>query len=66
MAGSRPPSVYLDVPIAPDVRQTAEILGCHAQTVYAMIERGDLTAIRVGRLIRIPRHAILELLGESE
>lgn len=58
-----PQGVYGDLPVAPSVKQAAALLGCHPHTVYAMIERGDLAAVRLGRLLRIPRHALLELLS---
>ena len=44
------------VPFAPlllTIPDTARRLQLHEQTVRAMIRRGDLAAIRLGRLIRI-------------
>ncbi len=40
------------------VDEVAERLGVNPQTVRSMIERGDLRAIRVGRLLRIPAEVL--------
>lgn len=45
------------------VPQVAEILACDTATVYRLIERGDLKAVRLGRVLRITQQAINEFLG---
>ena len=35
------------------IRQTADLLGVHYNTVYRMVRRGELEAYKVGRIIRI-------------
>ena len=35
------------------VKETAERLRCHKETVYAMLERGDLAGFKIGSLWRI-------------
>jgi excisionase family DNA binding protein len=48
----RPPSARL-APLLLTVSDTARRLRRHEQTVRAMIRRGDLAAIRLGRLVRV-------------
>jgi excisionase family DNA binding protein len=47
------------------VRETAEAFRVNTKTVYAMIGRGDLRCVRVGRLIRIPRTVVASLLEQG-
>jgi excisionase family DNA binding protein len=35
-----------------NVDEAAAYVGCHSNTVYAAVKRGDLAARRVGRLVR--------------
>lgn len=48
----RPPSVPR-APLLLTVPDTARRLHRHEQTVRAMIRRGDLAAVRLGRLVRV-------------
>jgi excisionase family DNA binding protein len=51
-------------PLTP--KECAEILGVDKKSVYAGIERGEIPAIRLGRLLLVPRPALQRLLrGES-
>lgn len=43
---------------------TAVRLGCSEWLVRKMISRGELRAIRLGRLVRVPEEAIAEKLAE--
>lgn len=43
------------------VKECAEILGIHEQTVRQMILRNELEAVYVGRVIRIPESSIDDL-----
>ncbi len=47
------------------VAEVAAKLRVDPRTVYRMIDRGELPAIRVGRLIRIPTKALETILNES-
>lgn len=40
------------------VQQAAELLQISRSQVYAMIARGDLPSIRIGRAVRIPSDAL--------
>jgi excisionase family DNA binding protein len=51
------PSVAL-APLLLTVPDTARRLRRHEQTVRAMIRRGDLAAIRLGRLVRVLAAAV--------
>ena len=53
----RPPSVRLS-PLLLTVPDTARRLRRHEQTIRAMIRRGDLAAIRLGRLVRVLAAAV--------
>jgi excisionase family DNA binding protein len=40
------------------VDELAAFLRCGRGTAYALIARGDLPAVRIGRLLRVPRQAL--------
>lgn len=42
------------------VEEVQAMLGIGRTTVYEMIRRGDLPALRVGRLVRVPRSRLDE------
>ena len=42
------------------IRETADLLGVHYNTVYRMVRRGELEAYKVGRIIRISDEDIEE------
>ena len=44
-------------------RDLARHLGLARESVYRLVKRGDLPAIRVAGVIRIPEGAVLEYLG---
>ena len=44
------------------VREVAEQLGVHPETIRRQIHEGRLEAVRVGRLLRIPKEALEALL----
>ena len=46
------------------VREAAEQLGMHPQSVYHAIARGDLPAVRVGRRLLVPARALDEFLTD--
>lgn len=48
------------IKLAYSVKETAEILNVHPQTVRNLQYRGELKAVRFGRAVRFTREAILE------
>ena len=47
------------------VQEAARVLRIGRNTCYELIRRGQLPHIRLGRLIRVPRHALMLWLGED-
>jgi excisionase family DNA binding protein len=47
------------------VREAAAILRVGRNQLYQAVARGQLGAIRIGRSIRIPKHALLDLLAAA-
>lgn len=54
-----------DLPAALTVKQTARLWNCSAAAIYDSIQRGDcpVPVLRIGRVIRLPRSAVLEAIG---
>lgn len=48
------------------VEEAAEVLRLKRSTAYALIRRGQLPAVRLGRQIRVPGKALAALAGEGE
>ena len=48
------------------VIEVAELCRIHPATVRAMIERGDLAGVRIGKLYRIPQEAVEQLVRVPE
>lgn len=59
------PELYEDIPPVSDVAGAARILDVSEDTIRRMVERQELGHVRLGRLVRIPRHRILELLDRN-
>jgi excisionase family DNA binding protein len=53
------------LPEALTAREAAAILRVGRNQLYQAIARGDLAAVRIGRSIRIPKHALLDLLASA-
>ena len=47
------------------VREAAAILRVGRNQLYQTVARGELGAVRIGRSIRIPKHALLDLPAAS-
>lgn len=47
------------------VPETARLLRISRNLAYELVARGELPAIRFGRVIRIPRHALDDWVGAS-
>lgn len=45
------------------VQEVAAIFGISPITVYRLVQRGELKAVRFGRRVRIPRSEVERLLG---
>lgn len=41
-----------------NVNEVASLLGCGRTYVYGMIQRGELPAVKLGRLTKVPRCAV--------
>ena len=67
MATATPPEpiVVELLPLLLTIVRSAEVLDVSESTVHRMVKRGQLPTVRVGRSVRIPRHAVLELCGEK-
>jgi excisionase family DNA binding protein len=48
------------------VKEVAAILRVGRNQLYTAVARGELAAIRIGRTIRIPKSAVLDLLTINE
>ena len=62
------PSVPLDLATLPEVltaREAAAILRVGRNQLYQAVGRGELGAVRIGRSIRIPKQALLDLLASA-
>jgi excisionase family DNA binding protein len=50
-----------DLPDLITVEELATWLGVGRNTAYALLARGEVKSIRLGRLVRIPKSALAEL-----
>lgn len=64
LAGS-PVSTLATLPEVLTAREAAAILRVGRNQLYQAIARGELGAVRIGRSIRIPKQALLELLAAA-
>ena len=64
LAGSST-SALATLPEVLTVREAAAILRVGRNQLYQAIARGELAAVRIGRSIRIPKQALLDLLAEA-
>jgi excisionase family DNA binding protein len=53
---------YFDFPPVADIETWSKILGCHPQSLRRAISAGNIKAVRLGRLIKVPRHSVIEWL----
>ena len=49
-----------------DARTFGKLLDLNRETIYLGIARGDLQAVRIGRVIRLPRSQLDTLLIEND
>ena len=45
-----------------DVAEVAEIFEMNTWVIYDLIKRKEMRAVRIGRLVKVPRHVIEEML----
>jgi excisionase family DNA binding protein len=48
------------------VEEAARLLGISPGLAYQLVHRGELTAIKLGRRILVPRHAVEALIGQPD
>lgn len=53
------------IPLVMSVEQLADVLGVSRNTAYGFVKSGSIKSVRVGRIIRISREALLEFLNAS-
>ena len=46
------------------VEEVSQMLGIGRSTVFEMIARHELPVLRIGRLVRVPRHALDDWIAE--
>jgi excisionase family DNA binding protein len=59
------PTSWSEVPLALTVDEAAEILKIGRNGCYALVASGQLSAVRLGRRIVVPREAVERLLAIS-
>lgn len=59
---SRPTS-WAALPLAMSVAEAAKVLGIGRNGCYALVARGQLAVVRIGRRLVIPRQAVEQLLA---
>ena len=55
-----------ELPLMLTVEEAAEVLRIGKNRAYAAVADGSLPAVRIGRVIRIPRQGLSGLLGFNE
>jgi excisionase family DNA binding protein len=60
-----PASALATLPEVLTVREAATILRVGRNQLYQAVARGELGAVRIGRSIRIPKQALLDLLASA-
>ena len=58
MANESPQLTFLTV------QEVADLMRVSSMTVYRMVHSGDIPAIRFGRSFRIPRSAVVAMMGD--
>jgi len=57
---------YDELPLVLSVPQVAEILEIGRNTAYDLVRCGEIRSIRIGRQIKIPKDALIELLQKRD
>jgi len=53
-------------PLTLTVREAAKLLGISRNTAYEAIARGEIPSVRLGKRLIVPRHQLMQLLGEPD
>lgn len=56
-------TAFADMPAVLTVEEAGQLLRIGRSAAYEAARRGEIPVIRVGRLLRVPRHALEALLG---
>ncbi len=56
----------IELPRFSTISETAHALRCHPDTVAALIKRGELKAVRLGRAIRVVSESINALANRND
>ena len=56
---------YSDIPVVCSVPEAAAILGVSERFTRTLVSNGELGHLRIHRLVKIPRHSLLEFLGAN-
>ena len=54
-----------ELPLALTVEEAAKVLRIGRSSAYEAARRGELPTIRLGRMIRVPRHRLEAMLGSD-
>ena len=49
--------------LAYSMREVGQLIGMCERSVWSLVQSGQLRAVKLGRLVRIPADAVAELLG---
>ena len=52
-----------EIPAVMTVQQLGAFLGVGRNTAYALVRSNQVKSLRIGKQLRIPRHAVLSYLG---
>ncbi len=55
-----------DLPLVLTIEETASALRIGRSAAYEAVARGEIPAVRIGRRLRVPRHALELLLSAKE
>lgn len=57
---------FIEKSLTLNVDEAAQVLGISVPLVWAMIKRGELKTIRLGRLVRVPRAKLMAMLEGND
>ncbi len=59
------PTSFDDLPLTLRVEELIPILGIGRNTAYELVRSGQIRSIRIGRQLRVPKDAVLDLLTQQ-
>ena len=54
-----------EAPLTLTVPEAGRLLGLKPRASYLAAQRGDLSIVRFGRLVRVPRQALMQILANA-